>query len=221
MATAPSRRSSREPPRHVGAGRGAAPRARATSACPVWPTASTIAAVVSFAASYLHVQALADEVGGDRLEAGKRLQPALEDDDLFVAVHALDAEHRFGVQLARRRRRPSAVAAITRPAAGLLDVPQPLPEERQDVLVVERVEDHPAVTPGPDDARVAQQAELVGHGRLGHAELGGEVADAQLGARQRVEDPHPGRVAEHAEDLGQALDGVRDQAVTYEQLFIY
>ena len=46
------------------------------------------------------------------------------------------------------------------------------------------------------------------HGRFGDAELAGEVADAQLRARQRIEDPDARRVAEHAEDLGQAVDGV-------------
>ena len=49
----------------------------------------------------LDVQALADHVGGHRLETGQRLQPPLQDDDFLVAVHALDAEHRFRVELAR------------------------------------------------------------------------------------------------------------------------
>ena len=49
----------------------------------------------------LDVQPLADEVGRHRLEPGQRLQPALEDDDLLVAVHPLDAEDGLGVELAR------------------------------------------------------------------------------------------------------------------------
>ena len=85
---------------------------------------------------------------------------------------------------------------------------QALPKQGEHVLVVEGVENHPAVAAGADDPRVAQQAELVRHRRFGDAELGGEVADAQLRARQRVEDPDAGGVAEHAENLGQAFDGV-------------
>ena len=48
----------------------------------------------------LDPQSLADDVGVERLEPGERLQPVLEDRDLLVAVHALDLEDRFGVQLA-------------------------------------------------------------------------------------------------------------------------
>src|SRR5688572_6887729 len=83
-------------------------------------------------------------------------------------------------------------------AAGLLHMPQSLAEQRQHVLVVERVENHPALAPRPDDAGVAQQAELMRHGRLGDAELTGEIADAELRPRQRIENPHARRIAEHA-----------------------
>src|SRR6185436_1404141 len=103
----------------------------------------------------------------------------------------------------------STVEGITRGlAAGLLDVPQPLAEQREHVLVVERVENHPALAPRPDDAGVAQQAELMRHGRLGDAELTGEIADTELRPRQGIENPHPRRIAEHAKDLGQAVNGM-------------
>ena len=69
---------------------------------PVCPTASTIAAVRQLGGVVFDVQPLADDVGRHRLQAGERLQPALEDDHFLVAVHALDAEDRFRVQLARR-----------------------------------------------------------------------------------------------------------------------
>jgi hypothetical protein len=48
----------------------------------------------------LHAEALADDVGVEPLDAAEPLQPLLEDGDLLVAVHAFDAEHRFGVKLA-------------------------------------------------------------------------------------------------------------------------
>ena len=94
------------------------------------------------------------------------------------------------------------------PAAGLLHMPQSLAEQREYVLVVERVENHPALAPRPDDAGVAQQAELMRHGRLGDAELTGEIADAELRPRERIENPHARRIAEHAKDLGQAVNGM-------------
>ena len=52
----------------------------------------------------LHVQPLPDEIGRERLEAGKRLQPPLEDDHLFITVHPLDAEDRLRVKLTDRAR---------------------------------------------------------------------------------------------------------------------
>ena len=48
----------------------------------------------------LHVKPLPHEIRGDRLEAHERLQASLENDHLLVAVHPLDAEDRFRVQLA-------------------------------------------------------------------------------------------------------------------------
>ena len=43
---------------------------------------------------------------------------------------------------------------------------------------------------------------------LGHAELQGKVANAQLGSREGIEDSHTGGVSEHSENLGQPFDGV-------------
>src|SRR6185503_9248427 len=60
-------------------------------------------------------------------------------------------------------------------AAGLLYVPQTLTKQREHVLVVERVENHPALAPRPDDANVAQETKLMRDGRLGDAELTGKV----------------------------------------------
>jgi hypothetical protein len=44
--------------------------------------------------------------------------------------------------------------------------------------------------------------------RFGDAKLLGEVTDAQLGSRERVENADPRRIAEHAEDFGKAVHGL-------------
>ena len=83
-----------------------------------------------------------------------------------------------------------------------------LAEQRQHVPVVEGVENHSPVAARADDARVSQEAELVGNCRLGDPELIGEVADAALGPGERIEDADAGRITEDAEDFGQAVDGM-------------
>ena len=89
---------------------------------------------------------------------------------------------------------------------------QRLPEERHDVLIVERVEHDAAVAARADQPHAAQQAQLVRHRRLAQPQHRGQIADAELAVRQRIEDPHAGRIAERAEGVGQALHGVgRDQ----------
>jgi hypothetical protein len=85
----------------------------------------------------LDAQPLADHVRVERLEAREALEPPLEDGHLLVAVHPLDLEGRFGVQLAdragRRAHRP-----------GSCDVRQRLLEQFEDVVVVHGVVDQPA-----------------------------------------------------------------------------
>ena len=78
----------------------------------------------------------------------------LEDGDLFMAVHALDLEDRLGVQFADRT--SAIVAFVTSLEPLLLDVRQRLPQQLDDVLVVERVEDQPARH--GDDGRAACRA---------------------------------------------------------------
>ena len=95
-----------------------APRARATSASrsarrhPPWPT------VVSTRSVVFHVEPLTDDVGRDGFETRERLETALEDDDLLVAVHPLDAEYRFGVQLAGGAGRRQPVRPLSARPAG-------------------------------------------------------------------------------------------------------
>ena len=66
----------------------------------VWPTASTIADVVSFAASLLHVRPLADDVILNGFHPVQRPEATFEDDHLLVAVQSLDAEDGVGVKFA-------------------------------------------------------------------------------------------------------------------------
>ena len=65
----------------------------------------------------LDPQTLRHHVGVERFEAGETLQRPLEDRHFFVAVHALDPEDRFGVDLT-----DLAAALITRLGA---DEPRP------------------------------------------------------------------------------------------------
>jgi len=91
-------------------------------------------------------------------------------------------------------------------AAALLDVPQPLLEEREHVSVVERVENHPSFAARSHDAGTAQQAELMRHRGLAEAQTFGDVADTQLAGREGVENAYPGAVAQYPEDFGQPFD---------------
>ena len=86
-------------------------------------------------------------------------------------------------------------------------------EEAHDVEIVEVVEDHAAVAARANEAHPAQQPELVRHGGFAQAEQPRDVAHAQFGSRQGVEDSYARRVAEHAEGLGEGGDaGVAEHA---------
>ena len=83
----------------------------------------------------------------------------------------------------------------------LFNVLQSLLEQADDVLIVERVEDHPAGAPRPHEPHVAQQPQLVRDRRFGQVEATGEILDAQLGPRERVQHAHARQVAEGAKRL--------------------
>ena len=84
---------------------------------------------------------------------------------------------------------------------------QPLREQPDDVVVVEGVEDETSVAARAHEAHAAQQAELMRNSRLGQPEQFRQVADAQLGPRQRVEHPHARHVAEGLEGFGERRSG--------------
>jgi hypothetical protein len=98
---------------------------------------------------------------------------------------------------------------MRRLAAGLLHVAQSLTEQRDHVLIVECVKNHSALAPRPYDAGVPQEAKLVRDGRFSDAELTREVADAEFRPRQRIENPHTCRIAEHAKNLSQTVNSLR------------
>ena len=61
-----------------------------------------------------------------------------------------------------------------------LHVLAPLRQQPDDVVVIEAVEDHAAVTASANEPEAAEEAELMRDGRFRKAEKGREVADAEL-----------------------------------------
>src|SRR5262245_29839654 len=102
--------------------------------------------------------------------------------------------------------RVPGVATVRGLPAAFLDVPEALPEQGEHVFVIEGVEDHPAFPPGADNADVAEQTKLMGDGRFGDRQLVGNVADAQLGPGERIEDANTRGISEYPEGLGQFID---------------
>jgi hypothetical protein len=109
----------------------------------------------------------------------------------------------------------------------LFNVLEALLEQTDNVLVVERVEHHPAVAPRPDQPHVPQQPQLMGNGRFGQVQTARQVLDAELRARERVEQAHARQITEGAEGFGQrGRRGVAERLpphadlCTYEQMLI-
>jgi hypothetical protein len=90
--------------------------------------------------------------------------------------------------------------------ASLLDVSQALAKEREHMLIVEGVENHPAFAASPDNPGISKEPELVGDGGFSDAQLAGQVADAQFGAGKCIEDADTRRITEDAKDFRQAFD---------------
>src|SRR2546421_594885 len=57
------------------------------------------------------------------------------------------------------------------------------------------------------EAHSAQEPQLMGRRRFAETQQARKVAHAQFGTRERVEDPHAGRVAEHLERFGEGAGG--------------
>jgi hypothetical protein len=68
-----------------------------------------------------------------------------------------------------------------------------------DVLVFERVKNLPSFFARADEAHLAQSAQLMGYGGLGHIESFGQGADTHLAFDEQGDNPHAAGVAEGAE----------------------
>lgn len=89
-----------------------------------------------------------------------------------------------------------------------------LAKELEDVVIVDGVVNESSGAARTDEAHASQEAELMGDGRLAHADKRRDVADTELSIRQGIEDPHAGRVAQDTKRVGKRLDGAgREQAL--------
>jgi len=70
-----------------------------------------------------------------------------------------------------------------------------------DMVVVERIESQASGAPDADQPRPSQQPQLVRHGRFGHPDERGQVADATFAVTERIHQSHARRVAQQLEDL--------------------
>ena len=76
------------------------------------------------------------------------------------------------------------------------------------MVVVQGVKDGFALPAELHQLGVLEDAQLVAHGALGHAQQSGQVANAQLAFKQGVEDADAGRIAEDPEHLRQVVQAV-------------
>ena len=83
---------------------------------------------------------------------------------------------------------------------------QRLSEQFENVLIVDSVIDEPARAPRTHEPHAPQQPQLVRRRGLADADERGDVADAELATRQRIEDPYAGRITEDAERVSQRVD---------------
>jgi hypothetical protein len=97
---------------------------------------------------------------------------------------------------------------------------EPLGKQTDDVLVVEGVEDQLAGAALADEARLAEETELMGNGRIRQSEEVGDVADAELGAEEGIEDADAGGIGEHLEDVGETADELAIEEVVWRYLNI-
>ena len=83
---------------------------------------------------------------------------------------------------------------------------QRLSEQFENVLIVDGVIDEPAGASRAHEPHAPQQPQLVGRRGFADADERGDVADAELAARQRIEDPYAGGITEDAERVSQRFD---------------
>ena len=81
----------------------------------------------------------------------------------------------------------------------MLDVPDTLLEESNDVFIIDAVVNFFTISPGLDQAHLAQSAHVVGDSRFADAGHFRQDADVQLAAGQGRQDADAAGVAECAE----------------------
>jgi hypothetical protein len=90
-----------------------------------------------------------------------------------------------------------------------------LAEELEDVVIVDGVVHESSGAAWTNEAHPSQEAELMGDGRLAHADERGDIADAKLSVRERIEDSHAGWITQDAKRVGKPFDRAgRQQALT-------
>lgn len=88
-----------------------------------------------------------------------------------------------------------------------LHVPSGVADESNHVMIVERVERRPARTPHPDQPGVPKQAELMGDGRLGQPDEGGQIGDTPFAMHERIHESDAGGITEEPEHVRDGIDG--------------
>src|SRR5262245_52751020 len=103
---------------------------------------------------------------------------------------------------------PPTRSSITEASELLFDMLEPIAQQAFDVVVVEAVVDRLAFLAASDQAELAEDPQRMRHRGLAHGERGGQVADAELFASQRVDQPQTVRIPKRAERLGQKQDSL-------------
>ncbi len=86
-----------------------------------------------------------------------------------------------------------------------------LTQELEDVVIVDGVVHEAPGAPRADQSHAAKQPQLMRDRGLADPDERGDVADAELAGRERVENSHARGIAERAERVRQSLDGSRRQ----------
>lgn len=82
------------------------------------------------------------------------------------------------------------------------DVIETAPKEFDDVVIIEANKDVTPLLAGADEAFVAQSAQLMGDGGLGHSQAVHQFADANLSIQQGGNDEDACRIAQRVEQAG-------------------
>ena len=86
-------------------------------------------------------------------------------------------------------------------ALPLLDMPNALPKQFDEVIVLDTVVNLLPLSPGLDQVHLAQATQVVRHRRLTDPHSMGKSADIQLTNRQFGEQQHPASIAEGTKKL--------------------